>query len=101
MKKIYIIEDMHTVSSLRLAGVTGVVCAKDQSLSRLEEVVAKGDAGIVVITNELAEDLTERIMEINLSNLGPVIIEVPGIDDTKGLIKSEVAFIAEALGIAL
>ena len=101
MKKIYIIGDMHTVSALRLLGVTGVVCTKEQSLSRLEAVMTKGDAGIVVITNELAEDLTVRIMEINLSNVGPVIIEIPGIDDTKGLIKSEVAYIAEALGIAL
>ncbi len=101
MKKIYTIGDMHTVSALRLLGVTGVVCTKDQSLSRLEEVMAKGDAGIVIITNELAEDLTARIMEINLSNLGLVVIGIPGIDDTKGLIKSEVAYIAEALGIAL
>ena len=101
MKKIYIIGDVHTVSALRLLGVTGVVCTKDQSLSRLEEVMAKGDAGIVVIINELAADLTARIMEINLSNLGPVVITIPGIDDTKGLIKSEVAYIAEALGIAL
>lgn len=101
MKKIYIIGDMHTVSALRLLGVTGVVCTRDQSLSRLEEIVGGGDAGIVIITNELAGDLNARIMEINLSNLGPVVIEIPGIDDTKGLIKSEVGYIAEALGITL
>ena len=101
MKKIYIIGDIHTVSALRLQGVTGLVCTKDKALSRLEEVIRRGDAAIVIITNELAGDLNARIMEINLSNLGPVIIEIPGIDDTEGLIRSEVGYIAEALGIAL
>jgi len=101
MKKIYVIGDMHTVSALRLQGVAGEVCTRDQSLSKLEEITSREDAGIVIITNELAGDLDERIMEINLNNLGPVVIEIPGIDDAKGLIRSEVGYIAEALGIAL
>lgn len=101
MKKIYIIGDMHTVSAFRLSGIEGVVSGRNSALARLEEVIGKGDAGIVVITNDLAEDLQVRIAEINLESLNTVVIEVPGIDDTKSFRRSVVGYIAEALGIAL
>ena len=101
MKKIYIIGDMHTVSAFRLCGVSGVVSDQDNAPARLEEVIRKGDAGVVVMTNELAEDIQERIAEINLGSLSPVVIEIPGIDDTEGFRRSVVGYIAEALGITL
>ncbi len=101
MKKIYIIGDMHTVSAFRLSGVSGVVCGRDEAPSRLEEIVRKENAGIVAITNEFAEDLKARIAEINLTMPTPVVIEIPGIDDTLGFRRSVVDYIAEALGIAL
>lgn len=101
MKKIHIIADMHTVSAFRLCGVEGDVSSRDDAPSRLKEVVQKEDAGIVLITNELARDLQTEIAEINLKSLSPVIIEIPGIDDTQVLSRSVVGYIAEALGIAL
>ena len=101
MKKIYIIGDMHTVSAFRLSGITGVVSNRDDAPSRFEEVIGKGDAGIVVITNELAEDLQGRIAEINLGMLSPAVIEIPGIDDALGFRRSAVGYISEALGIAV
>ena len=57
--------------------------------------------GIVGITTSIAEDLQLRIADINLNLPGTVVIEIPGIDDTKGLARSLVGYIAEALGIAL
>lgn len=101
MKKIYIIGDMHTVTAFRLSGVEGVISETGNAPARLEEIVKKGDAGVVVITNELAEDIQKRIKEINLDSLSPVVIEIPGIDDTKGLRRSVVGYIAEALGITI
>jgi vacuolar-type H+-ATPase subunit F/Vma7 len=101
MKKIYIIGDMHTVSAFRLSGVVGVVSDRDHAPSQLEEVIGEEGAGIVGITTSLAEDLQLRIADINLNLPGTVVIEIPGIDDTKGLTRSLVGYIAEALGIAL
>ncbi|MBN2466760.1 MAG: V-type ATP synthase subunit F [Deltaproteobacteria bacterium] len=101
MKKIYIIGDMHTVSAFRLSGITGFVCNRIDAPSKFEEVIEKGDAAIVVITNELAEDLQVRIAEISLSIPGPAVIEIPGIDDAQGFRRSVVDYIAEALGIAV
>ena len=101
MKKIYIIADIHTVSAFRLSGVTGIVCEKDGASSMLDEVIKKGDAGIVAITSGIAEGLRDQITEINLGMMSPVVIEIPGINDPLALSGSSVDYIVQALGIAL
>ncbi|MGV8073546.1 MAG: V-type ATP synthase subunit F [Syntrophobacteraceae bacterium] len=101
MKKIYIIGDMHTVSAFRLSGAEGVVSGPDDAQTKLEEIIGKEDAGIVLITNDLTGSLQSRIKEINLKMPNPVVIEIPGIDDTEGFRSSVMDYIAEALGIPL
>jgi vacuolar-type H+-ATPase subunit F/Vma7 len=101
MKEIYVIGDMDTVSALRLSGVGGVIADRDTVPSRFEEVIRNGKAGIVIMTSDLSGDLHERITEVNLAVDGPVVIEIPGIDETEGFHKSVVGYIAEALGISL
>ena len=101
MEKIYIIGDIHTVSAFRLSGVEGIVSGPDNAGARIEEIIGKNDAGIILMTNDLTADLQARIKEINLNKPGPVIIEIPGIDDTGGFRRSAMSYIAEALGISL
>jgi len=101
MKKIDVIGDMDTVSAFRLSGVEGVIADRDDASSRLEEVIREETAGIVMMASELAGDLQGRISQINLAMEGPVVIEIPGIDETEGFRRSVVGYIAEALGISL
>lgn len=101
MGKIYIIGDMHTVSAFRLAGVEGVVSDQNNASAKLEEIIGKKDAGIVLMTNDLTDDLKARIQEINLLMQSPVIIEIPGIDDQGGFRRSVMSYVSEALGISL
>jgi vacuolar-type H+-ATPase subunit F/Vma7 len=101
MEKIYMIGDMHTVSAFRLAGVEGVVSGPVGVAARLEEIIRKKDAGIVLITNELAGDLEARIAQINLNMPSPVVIEIPGIDDPQGFRRSTMSYVSEALGISM
>jgi len=101
MKKIYIIGDIHTVSAFRLSGVEGVVSDQNDAQARLGEMLAKNDVGIILMTNDLAAGLRERIQEINLHMPSPVVIEIPGIDDAEGFHRSAMSYISEALGIAL
>lgn len=101
MNKIYLIGDMHTVSAFRLAGVAGVVSDKTGVADCLEDVIAKGDAGIVAITSELAREIQEKITAMALSGALPVIVEIPGIDDAEGFGMSALGYVSEALGIAL
>ncbi len=101
MNKIYVIADIHTVSAFRIAGVEGVVSGPDNAPSKLEEVIKKGDAALIIMTNDLTDNLQERIKDINLNMPSPVIIEIPGIDDTKGFRRSVMSSVTEALGISL
>jgi V/A-type H+-transporting ATPase subunit F len=101
MEKIYIIGDLHTVSAFRLSGVEGVVSAPDDVSARLEEIIGKKDAAVVLVTNDLAVDLQRRIREINLTLPSPVVVEIPGMDDAQGFRRSVMGYIAEALGISL
>ena len=101
MEKIYILGDMDTVSAFRLAGIYGVVATDDRASVALEEILRKNDAGIVLITNELARKMDDRVTEINLTLPSPVVIAIPGLDDTEGFRRSAMGYVSEALGISL
>jgi len=101
MERIYIIGDVNTVSAFRLSGATGVVSIKQDAGARLEEIIRKGDAAIVAITNDFADGLEERIRSINLTLPAPVVVAIPGIDETQCFRRSIVSYISEALGISL
>lgn len=101
MEKIYIIGDIHTVSAFQMSGATGVVSDRDGAAARLEEVIRKGDAAIVAVTNELADGLQYHIRDVNLNLPAPLVIAIPGIDDEQGFGRSVISYISEALGIAL
>jgi vacuolar-type H+-ATPase subunit F/Vma7 len=101
MEKIYVIGDIHTVSAFQMSGATGVISDRHDAAARLEEIVRKGDAGIVAVTNDLAGEIEERIRAINLNLPAPLVIAIPGIDDTQGFGRSVISYISEALGIAL
>ena len=89
------------MSAFRLSGVEGVISCPDNASAKLEEIVGKRDAGIVLLTNELGLHLQARIRDINLNVPDIVVIETPSVDDTEGLRRSAISYVAEALGIAL
>lgn len=101
MEKIYILGDIHTVTALRLAGVEGRVSGREGVAIHLNELLERGDAGVIVITRELAEEIPEKIYNVNLNSVIPVIVEIPGIDDPRGFSTSIFDYITEALGISI
>lgn len=101
MEQIYVIGDIHTVSAFRLSGATGIVSGREDAAVKLEDIIRKGDAAVVIITNDLADDFQERINAINLDLSAPVVIAIPGIDDDRGLGRSIMSYISEALGVSL
>lgn len=101
MSGIYLIGDIHTVSAFRLAGIIGVVCDEETAESRFDDIVSRGDASILAVTNDLARGLQARISAMAMTGALPVVVEIPGIDDEEGFSASALDYITEALGIAL
>jgi vacuolar-type H+-ATPase subunit F/Vma7 len=101
MEKIYVIGDIHTATVFRLGGVESVVPAADSVREVLARVLHKHDAGIILITRELAETAGDIISNCNLNMVKPVIVEIPGINDPRGFGKSIMSYITEALGISI
>ena len=101
MQQIYVIGDIHTVSAFGLAGVLGMTADPETAPARLEEILGRGDAALVMVTCDLAREMAGRIAEINFSRPSPVVITLPGFDDKKGFSRSVVSYVSEALGVAL
>ena len=101
MKEIYLLGDLHTGSAFRLAGVTGVVSDLQDAKERLESLVRKGDAAVILVTGELAEVLGGRMKELNQAPGFPLVLTLPGIDEKRGARHSALSYVSEALGISL
>ena len=99
--KISALGDPHTVSALRLAGAVGVVADAETAASRFSELVSRDDIAIIIITRELAELIPQELRRAEFERALPVLVEIPGIGDGRGLPDGALVGIAEALGLPL
>ena len=76
--KFFVIGDVETVTGFRLAGVDGrVATEREEILSALSEAVAGKEAGIVLVTERLANKIRDEVEE-RLYGLGfPLMLEIP------------------------
>lgn len=79
--KIVGIADPLTADGLRLAGVEEAhsVDTATEAEGLLEENMAKEDVGVVIITESLAQELDEKILELReeKEKITPILIEIP------------------------
>ena len=101
MKKTYLIGDIHTANAFRLAGIEVTVSGPDRASLDLNMLFKKQDAALIMITREIAQSIQTEIYEINLNQPYPVIIVIPGVNDTPGFQTSVLDYITEALGISI
>ena len=101
MKNIVFIGDIHTSTVFRMAGVETVGADDKTARQMLTELSSSRSVPVIIITSELAQHMIDLVRSINLQSSGPVIIEIPGIDDFRGFGKSAMEYITEALGISL
>jgi vacuolar-type H+-ATPase subunit F/Vma7 len=101
MMRIWIIGDMMTASAFRLCGLACRVSSPDRAERDIDEIVRAGDAGILLVTRELAESARGTIDRCNRTMTTPVIVVIPGINDGRGFGESAMRYITEALGITV
>ena len=101
MDPICVIGDAQTVNAFRIAGVKGIPSLPGDAGTMLEEVLSEGNVSVILITRECASGIEQRIKDINLASPEVTVININGIDDEGGFGVSLMAFITEALGVAL
>jgi len=100
MKKTYLLGDIHTANAFRLAGIEVMASSHDSAASDLDLLLNKQDAALIMITTEIAKSIQTEIYEMNLNRPYPIIIEIPGVNDSRGFQTSVIDYITEALGIS-
>ena len=97
-----VIADEETVLGFRYAGVEGrVVHTPEEARAALAEQVESRDAGIVIVTDEIAETIQDEVTRLRLEARTPLVVQVPGPDGPRAGRPDLLAMMREALGIRI
>ena len=98
----YIIGEEDAVLGFELAGVSGVaVETAEQADNALSEALSDRENGIIIITENTADLIRERVDQLLFSASFPLIIEIPGSVKSKTERKDLRTLVNEAIGIKL
>lgn len=97
----YVIGDKDTVLGFALAGVDGTqVETREEAEKAFDDVVA-GEAGIVMITEDVADMVRSRVDKYVLGEQFPLFLEIPGPDGRKSDRPSVREMVNQAIGMNL
>ena len=100
--KYFCIGDEDTVRGFRLAGIEGqIVSTAEDAAEALERVIARSDAGVVIITDAVAAEIREQVDAVRLECERPLLVEVPGPQGPIVGRKSLRQLVQEAVGIRI
>ena len=97
----YLISDnTDTLVGMRLAGITGVVLkTREEALEEFNDCLNNKEIGILILTENIFDLISEEVMEVKLKNTFPLIVEIP---DRTGLKRDPnciTNYINESIGI--
>lgn len=76
--KLFVLGHEDIVLGFSLIGVEGLATDDPTvALQRLEDVVARGDTGLILITAQLAGLLSERLREMESAGVVPIVLQLP------------------------
>jgi V/A-type H+/Na+-transporting ATPase subunit F len=100
--KFYCLADEDTVRGFRLAGVEGrTVASPKEAADALEQISARKDVGIVIVTDAVAAGIRSQIDGIRMGQMHPLVVEIPGPKGTMPGRKTLRQSVQEAIGIRL
>lgn len=102
MPKFFCIGDVDTCTGFALAGVAGMTPAgSEEALGAFEGALADSDISILIITEEIAIRLQDRITEHRISGGRPMVVEIPENLSEEFRGRSLMDSIRQAIGISL
>jgi V/A-type H+-transporting ATPase subunit F len=98
----YVIADEDTVLGFRYGGVPGaVVSTPEQALVAFDLVCREGQHNVVILTDEVANGIRERVNYIRFSAQQTVVVEIPGPSGPQPGRPDLLKLIQEAVGLRL
>jgi len=84
MKSYLLCKNKETLISLRLAGIEGRVLKDDENIKEsIEKLIEKKDIGIIIISEDIANENKSYIMEKKLTEKDTLIIQIPEPEGSK------------------
>ncbi|MHC1763444.1 MAG: V-type ATP synthase subunit F [Verrucomicrobiia bacterium] len=100
--KFFCIADEDTVRGFRLAGVEGRVARTfEEASAALDEAMSQPNLGVVILTQDTAANLRERVDNYRLQRDQPLLLEIPGPGGPLPNRKSLLDLVHSAVGISL
>ncbi len=101
MKSILISDSKDTIIGLRLASIDGVlVKTREETIEKLNEAVLDDEVGIIIITERIFDEHTDRILELKNSGKNKLVVTIPdrtGLRDKNFIMRH----IKESIGIKI
>jgi len=96
----YVVADEDTVVGFRYAGVPGVIVRTGaQAGAELDRLVKAQKKIIIITTEQIANNVREKISSIRAEEAFPLIVEIPGPQGPSPESPSLLKMIREAIGI--
>ncbi len=96
----FVIADEDTVLGFRHAGVGGrAVRTPEEARSALAEQVSAGTAGVIIMTDSIANAIQREFNELRFESSMPLVVQVPGPEGPAAGRPDLLALIREAMGI--
>ena len=102
MKFFLLSDNVDTLTGMRLAGIKGVlVHEREEVLAALEEVCSRNDVGILLVTELLAEKVSEELKLVRLDSTKPIVTIIPDRHGEKRRSDYITNYIKESIGLKI
>ncbi len=96
----FVLADEDTVLGFRYAGVSGkAVRTPDEARQALAEQVKQGRAGVILVTDEIANAISAEFNKLRFESRTPIVVQIPGPEGPATGRQDLLALIREAMGI--
>lgn len=99
---VLVIGHQEAVLGFSLTGVHGHVAATAQEANQaLDEALSRSDAGIILVTGDVADQIEARMDELKRRSTVPLVVEIPGPDGERADRPALSEVIRRAIGVKI
>ena len=102
MKFFLLSDNVDTLTGMRLAGIKGVlVHERDEIIAALDDACSSNDIGIILMTELLAERVSEELKSIRLDKNKPIVTIIPDRHGVRRRNDYITSYIKESIGLKI